>query len=284
MFSSSRSSVLHSSSVDGDSCCSGHVLLVSASPAEDPCRCVTLQVAPPWGPPLLAPGAAAPLPDVPPPLRGSTEAQQDCVFRHAFNLEVSREEGTPRGTVVVRLLGPFTAKWVPFLGLNLGPNSSWPPELLNYAACKPKHHAHLPAGCPQWTQAAARLLLYICALHCLQTRSAGDAVLAAGAGAGRQRRPGHPAVRGMPMVPLQLLLLRVPLWRFGMQCTVPPAPAPASTSAQYSLTTLENCCAGGGGGGGVAAAHLAPRQRGPPRRGRRLRHRGGLLAAHRPRC
>lgn len=63
---------------------------------------------PRWGPPLLAPGAGAPLPGAP-PLQGGPAAE-DCAFRHAFSLEVSREEGTPRGTVVVRLLGPFTAK------------------------------------------------------------------------------------------------------------------------------------------------------------------------------
>lgn len=68
-----------------------------------------LQVVPPWGPLLLAPGAAAALPAAA-PLQGAGAAAEDCVFRHAFNLEVSREEGTPRGTVVVRLLGPFTAK------------------------------------------------------------------------------------------------------------------------------------------------------------------------------
>ncbi len=46
------------------------------------------QVAPSWGPPLLAPGVSAPLPPAP-PLHGDSYAE-DCVFRHAFTLEVCR--------------------------------------------------------------------------------------------------------------------------------------------------------------------------------------------------
>ena len=34
---------------------------------------------------------------------------EHSVFRHAFKLEAGAEEGTPRSTVYVRLLGPFAA-------------------------------------------------------------------------------------------------------------------------------------------------------------------------------
>jgi hypothetical protein len=34
---------------------------------------------------------------------------EHSTFRHAFKLEAGAEEGTPRSTVYVRLLGPFNA-------------------------------------------------------------------------------------------------------------------------------------------------------------------------------
>ena len=40
---------------------------------------------------------------------------EHSTFRHAFKLEAGAEEGTPRSTVYVRLLGPFAAACVPLL-------------------------------------------------------------------------------------------------------------------------------------------------------------------------
>ena len=59
----------------------------------------------------LAPYTADSADPFPTPQQGG--GAEHSTFRHAFKLEAGAEEGTPRSTVYVRLLGPFAATCAP---------------------------------------------------------------------------------------------------------------------------------------------------------------------------
>ncbi|KAA6429143.1 MAG: peroxiredoxin 6 [Trebouxia sp. A1-2] len=69
------------------------------------------EVVPEWGKRLLD-ETSVPLPPRGPPVQRGKDETPDLSVRHTFSLVMAPVEGTPRSTVYIRLLGPFSARQV----------------------------------------------------------------------------------------------------------------------------------------------------------------------------